>query len=160
VVVFPEGTRGSGKPFQKRYQLERFGTGFIRLALETRTPIVPVGIIGCEEMYPAFLHLKKLARWMGVPYVPITPFFPALGALGALPLPTKVTIRFGQPLRFEGDPDAPDSIIEEMVDEVKTALAAEIREGLRLRDGNVFTGSARDQDSGDDSARLGRSDAR
>jgi hypothetical protein len=95
-----------------------------------------------------------------VPYVPITPFFPALGALGALPLPTKVTIRFGQPLRFEGDPDAPDSIIEEMVDEVKTALAAEIREGLRLRDGNVFTGSARDQDSGDDSARLGRSDAR
>ena len=156
VVVFPEGTRGSGKPFQKRYQLERFGTGFVRLALETRTPIVPVGIIGCEETYPAFMHLKGLARFLKVPYVPITPLFPALGLAGMLPLPAKVTIRFGQPIRFEGDPDAPDSVIDEMVEEVKTALSSEIREGLRLRGGKVFTGSACDRESPEGSSdRLG-----
>lgn len=156
VVVFPEGTRGSGKPWSKRYQLQRFGTGFVRLALETGTPIVPVGIIGCEEMYPALFHLKRLARFLKVPYVPVTPFFPALGAAGALPLPAKVTLRFGHPIRFEGDPDAPDSVIDEMVGQVKTALNAEIQEGLRLRGKNIFSGSARDRDESSAADRLGR----
>jgi len=152
VVVFPEGTRGSGKPWSKRYQLQRFGTGFVRLALETNTPIVPVGIIGCEEMYPAIFHLKGLARFLKVPYVPVTPLFPAFGLAGALPLPAKVTLRFGEPIRFKGDADAPDSVIDEMVEQVKTALSAEIREGLRLRGKNPFTGSAKDRK--DDDPRL------
>src|SRR5213079_3096321 len=49
LLVFPEGMRGISKPFSKRYQLEEFGLGFMRLAIETRTPIVPVAVIGAEE---------------------------------------------------------------------------------------------------------------
>jgi len=139
VLVFPEGVRGSGKVFQKRYQLQRFGTGFVRLALETKTPIVPVAVIGSEEMYPAFMHLDKLARWMRVPYIPVTPLFPFLGPIGALPLPAKVTLRYGQPIYLEGDPDAPDSVIEGMVEQVKSALRFEIQQGLRKRGNRVFS---------------------
>ena len=35
VMVFPEGARGANKPYRKRYQLQSFGLGFMRLALET-----------------------------------------------------------------------------------------------------------------------------
>lgn len=143
VMVFPEGVRGSGKLFNRRYQLERFGTGFVRLALETRTPIVPTAIIGCEETYPGVLHLKKLAKLMGAPYFPITPFFPLLGPLGMLPLPAKVTIRFGKPILFEGDADAPDPEINRMVNEVKDAMKREIDLGLRKRGAHIFTGSGK-----------------
>jgi 1-acyl-sn-glycerol-3-phosphate acyltransferase len=143
VLVFPEGVRGSGKVFHKRYQLQRFGTGFVRLALETKTPIVPVAVIGSEEMYPAIFHLQKLAKWMRVPYVPVTPLFPLLGPVGALPLPAKVTLRYGKPILLEGDPDAPESVIQGMVDQVKTALKGEIQEGLKRRGNRVFTKAGR-----------------
>ncbi|HTL11331.1 MAG TPA: 1-acyl-sn-glycerol-3-phosphate acyltransferase, partial [Bdellovibrionota bacterium] len=143
VMVFPEGTRGSGKLFPKRYQLQRFGTGFVRLALETKTPIVPAAVIGCEEMYPGIYNIKPLAKLFGMPYAPVTPFFPLLGPLGAIPLPTKVTIRFGEPIRFEGDPDAPDPEIQRMVNHVKDALKAEIDLGLRLRGSAIFSKAAR-----------------
>jgi 1-acyl-sn-glycerol-3-phosphate acyltransferase len=143
VLVFPEGTRGSGKPITQRYRLQRFGTGFVRMALETRTPIVPVGIIGCEEMYPAFYDAKPVARLFGAPYIPVTPFFPLLGPLGAVPLPTKVTIRYGEPIRLEGDADAADSEVEAMVDRVRRAMQAEIDEGLRLRGDKLFSGAGR-----------------
>ncbi len=43
ILVFPEGVRGINKLFHERYQLKNFGLGFMRLALETNTPIVPVG---------------------------------------------------------------------------------------------------------------------
>jgi 1-acyl-sn-glycerol-3-phosphate acyltransferase len=138
VLVFPEGVRGSGKPYRKRYQLQRFGTGFLRLALETKTPIVPVAVVGAEETYPAFMHLTGLAKFFKVPYIPVTPLFPLFGPLGALPLPAKIYVRFGKPLRFEGDPDAPDAVVQEMVDEVRSALMTEIQEGLRRRAGRIF----------------------
>jgi 1-acyl-sn-glycerol-3-phosphate acyltransferase len=141
VLVFPEGVAGSGKTIQHRYELQKFGTGFMRLALETRTPIVPVAVIGAEEAYPSVLNLKPLAKAVGAPYLPITPFFPLLGPVGAIPLPTKCSLRFGEPLFFEGDPDAPDAEIEKKIDRVREALAAEIAEGLRLRDDKLFTGS-------------------
>lgn len=143
VLVFPEGVRGSGKLYSERYRLQRFGTGFVRLALETKTPIVPVAVIGCEETYPAVHNLKAAAALLGAPYFPITPFFPLLGPLGALPLPTKVTIRFGEPLRFEEDADAPDAVIDRLVDEVRSRLEAEIRTGLEKRGANIFFNPAK-----------------
>ncbi|MGK5086684.1 lysophospholipid acyltransferase family protein [Bdellovibrionota bacterium FG-2] len=139
VLVFPEGTRGSGKNIFKRYELQRFGTGFMRLALETNTPIVPVGIVGCEETYPAFFHLKKIAKKFGAPYFPFTPLFPWFGPLGALPIPTKVTLRFGEPLKFEGDPDASDRDIQLKVDQVKSSIRNELSIGLAMRGKNIFT---------------------
>lgn len=96
VIAFPEGTKGMGKLFKDRYKLQRFGRGgFIKLALRTRSPIVPVAIVGAEESLPMLGKITWFAKSVGIPYIPITPTFPFLGPLGLLPLPTKWFIRFG-----------------------------------------------------------------
>jgi 1-acyl-sn-glycerol-3-phosphate acyltransferase len=99
VGVFPEGFKGIGKLFRDRYRLQRFGRGgFVEVALRTGAPIVPVGIVGAEEIYPMLSDLVPLARLLGLPYFPVTPAFPALGLLGLIPLPTKWIIEFGEPI--------------------------------------------------------------
>ncbi|MFI9584812.1 lysophospholipid acyltransferase family protein [Streptomyces sp. NPDC052236] len=99
VGVMPEGFKGIGKPFSDRYKLQRFGRGgFVSTALRAGVPIVPCSIVGAEEIYPMIGNSKTLARLLGFPYFPITPTFPWLGPLGALPLPTKWTIQFGEPI--------------------------------------------------------------
>ena len=99
VMVFPEGAKGAGKPFAQRYQLQRFGRGgFVEIALRTGAPIVPVAVVGSEEIYPKLGESRLLARLIGAPYVPLTPTFPALGALGAVPLPSKWRIQFCPPI--------------------------------------------------------------
>jgi 1-acyl-sn-glycerol-3-phosphate acyltransferase len=100
--VFPEGYKGVGKPFRDRYKLQRFGRGgFIELALRARCPIIPVSIVGSEEIYPMIHNARTLARIGGFPYFPITPFFPWLGPLGLIPLPSKWIIEFGEPIETE-----------------------------------------------------------
>ncbi len=143
VLVFPEGVRGSGKLFKERYQLQRFGTGFMRLALETKAPIIPVAIIGTEETYPSVYNFEALAKLLGAPYFPITPFFPLLGPLGLVPLPSKVTVRFGEPIYFEGDVNESEDLIREKVQKVKDALQKEINTGLEIRGEHVFSGVAK-----------------
>lgn len=99
VGVFPEGFKGIGKPFSERYKLQRFGRGgFVSAALRTGKPIIPVSIVGAEEIYPLIGNSKTLARLVGLPYVPITPLFPWLGPLGLVPLPSKWIIEFGEPI--------------------------------------------------------------
>ena len=135
VMVFPEGVRGMNKLFSQRYQLQRFGMGFMRLALETSTPIVPVGIVGSEEQQPGFANQGRLGRLLGMPAFPITATFPWLGPLGLLPLPVKYRILFGEPLQFEGDATDEDSVIEEKVDQVKAAIRELLDQGRRDRRG-------------------------
>ena len=97
--MWPEGFKGTGKPFSERYKLQRFGRGgFVSAALRTRTPIVPCAIVGAEETYPIIGNVPTLARLLGLPYVPITPTWPWLGPLGMLPLPSKWLIEFGTPV--------------------------------------------------------------
>ena len=104
--VFPEGFKGVGKPFKDRYKLQRFGRGgFIELALRTRVPIVPVSIVGSEEIYPMLANAKTVARILGFPYFPITPTWPWLGPLGAIPLPSKWIVEFGEPIATADLPD-------------------------------------------------------
>jgi 1-acyl-sn-glycerol-3-phosphate acyltransferase len=135
IMVFPEGSRGFIKPFSERYKLQRFGTGFARLALQTRTPIVPVGIVGSEEQSPGLVDSKRLARLIGAPAFPVTWFFPWLGLLGFLPLPVKYRIHFGDPIRLEGDPNDDDQSISQSVARVKDEIALLLEEGLAQRDG-------------------------
>lgn len=135
VMVFPEGARGINKPFSRRYQLEPFGLGFMRLALETQTPIVPVGFVGSEEQNPGLANLAGLGRALGLPNLPITVGFPWLGPLGLLPLPTKYHIHFGAPLRFEGDPNDEDTVIQGKVDRVRQAISGLLDRGRRARKG-------------------------
>ncbi|MGA5068199.1 lysophospholipid acyltransferase family protein [Streptomyces exfoliatus] len=99
VGVMPEGFKGIGKPFGERYKLQRFGRGgFVSTALRAGVPIVPCSIVGAEEIYPMIGNARTLARVLGFPYFPLTPTFPWLGPVGALPLPTKWTIQFGEPI--------------------------------------------------------------
>jgi len=135
VMVFPEGVRGMNKVYSERYRLQRFGKGFMRLALETGTPVLPVGIIGSEEQQPAVANLDGLARLLGVPALPITLGFPWLGPLGLLPLPVKLQIHFGEPLHFSGSASEDDPSIERRVDAVKAAIAALLKRGLAERKG-------------------------
>ncbi|MFD8723294.1 lysophospholipid acyltransferase family protein [Streptomyces sp. NPDC059629] len=105
VGVMPEGFKGIGKPFGERYKLQRFGRGgFVSTALRKGAPIIPCSIVGAEEIYPMIGNAKTLARVLGIPYFPLTPTFPWLGPLGAVPLPTKWTIQFGEPIATEGYP--------------------------------------------------------
>jgi 1-acyl-sn-glycerol-3-phosphate acyltransferase len=136
VMAFPEGARGANKPFHKRYQLQKFGQGFLRLALETNTPIVPVGIVGSEEQQPGFANLEDFGRSLSLPSFPITITSPWLGLFGpAMALPVKYRIYFGEPLRFEGSPNDEDAVVEGKVDVVKAALRGLLARGLRERPG-------------------------
>jgi 1-acyl-sn-glycerol-3-phosphate acyltransferase len=138
VVAFPEGVHGMNKLFSERYRLQRFGSGFMRLALSTHTPIVPVAVIGSEEQAPAIANLKGLGGLLGMPAFPVTLTWPWLGPLGLLPLPVKYRIYFGKPMRFDGDPDDEDSAIDRKVDRVVETIQAMIDKGLRERDGIFF----------------------
>jgi 1-acyl-sn-glycerol-3-phosphate acyltransferase len=131
LLVFPEGARGISKPFAKRYQLEEFGLGFMRLAIETRTPIVPVAVIGGEEQYVSVGNFESLARLLRMPNFPILPQL--LLPFGALPLPTRYRIQFGEPMRFGGDPDDDDAVIEEKVFVVKATIQSMLNRGLKKR---------------------------
>ena len=135
VTVFPEGARGMNKTFSQRYQLQRFGRGFMRLALKTNTPILPVGIVGSEEQQPGVADLKGIAKLIGIPSFPIPLGFPWLGPLGLLPMPVKYRIHFGEPMRFEGTGAEDDASISRRVDDVKDAISAKLEEGLRERAG-------------------------
>ena len=135
ILVFPEGARGGGKVFQKRYQLQQFGRGFMRLALQTKTPIVPVGVVGGEESIVSVYDAKRLARVLGMPYFPVSPWLPFLGPLAYLPMPVKFHIRFGAPLRFDGPFDDEDAEIDKKVERVKEAIDGLLQEDLSARKG-------------------------
>jgi 1-acyl-sn-glycerol-3-phosphate acyltransferase len=126
VGVFPEGFKGIGKPFRERYKLQRFGRGgFVAAALATGAPIVPVSIVGSEEIHPMLGNARTLARVLNLPYFPITPTFPWLGPLGLVPLPSKWYLEFGEPIPTDGyGPDAVDdpALLFELTDRVRETI--------------------------------------
>ena len=124
IIVFPEGVRGSGKPYRKRYQLQRFGNGFVHLAMAHKTPILPVGIVGCEETMPSLGSIDPLARLLGIPYVPIIPT--------PLPLPARVHLNFGEPILF-GSEAVTESEVTARVEHVKGVIRGLIDKGLSER---------------------------
>jgi 1-acyl-sn-glycerol-3-phosphate acyltransferase len=127
ILVFPEGIRGISKLWPQRYQLQDFGLGFMRLALETNTPIVPIAVVGAEEQAPALVDVKPLAKLLGFPAFPLT----VTGL--PLPLPTKYRIYFGDPLRFTGRPDDEDSELDKKVRTVKASIQSMLNQGLKER---------------------------
>lgn len=133
ILVFPEGARGCGKTWDHRYRLTEFGRGFMRLALETRSPIVPVAVIGAEEAIASIYDLKPLARLLGAPYLPVPMLLPLLGPLAFLPLPVQMHVHFGKPLYFDGPFDDEDEIIERKVQVVVDRVQELIDRGLRER---------------------------
>ncbi|CAN5451295.1 hypothetical protein BH20ACT15_BH20ACT15_07320 [soil metagenome] len=139
VMAFPEGAKGSGKPYSERYKVQRFGRGgFVEIALRSRAPIVPVAVVGSEEIYPKIAESRTLARLLRAPFVPITPTFPLLGPLGLMPLPSRWRIEFCPPIDLSGHPPeaAEDrALILDVSAQVRETVQRAIRENLVERGG-------------------------
>ena len=137
VMVFPEGIKGTGKPFSERYRLQRFGRGgFVEVALRTGAPIVPVAVVGSEEIYPKIGESRLLARATGAPFVPITPTFPWLGPLGLVPMPSRWRIEFCDPIDVSGyGPEAADdrTLVFDLSERVQETIQAKLYENLVKR---------------------------
>jgi 1-acyl-sn-glycerol-3-phosphate acyltransferase len=141
LMVFPEGSKGAGKPYSERYRLQRFGRGgFVEIALRTSAPIVPIAIVGSEEIYPKLADSRTLARLVGAPYFPITPTFPALGLFGAIPLPSQWRIEFCEPIDLsEHGPEAAEdrSLVFELSERIRETIQEKVYENLVKR-GSAF----------------------
>jgi len=141
VAVFPEGAKGAGKEFSERYRLQRFGRGgFVEIALRAGAPIIPVAVVGSEEIYPKVGESGLLARAIGVPYFPITPTFPLLGPLGTIPLPSKWRIEFGPPIltdTFGADAADDRTLVFELSERVRDEIQRMVYENL-VRRGSAF----------------------
>jgi 1-acyl-sn-glycerol-3-phosphate acyltransferase len=138
ILVFPEGARGSGKLWKDRYKLVDFGRGFMRLALQTHTPIVPCAVVGSEESIVSVANAKPLAKMLGAPYFPVPPLLPLLGPFAYVPLPTRFHVTFGPPMTFEGAFDDEDAAVQEKVDRVRATVQSMVDEGLARRGEQIF----------------------
>ena len=142
VAVFPEGIKGNVKYYRKRYQLQRFGRGgFIRLCMHTRTPIIPVAVVGAEEIHPVIARADWLGRIIGMPVLPITPTMPLLGPLGLVPLPSKWHIHFGKPINIGryGPKSADDHIlVNRLTLKVREVIQEMIKDNLKKRRSPFF----------------------
>lgn len=143
VLVFPEGVKGTGKLWNERYRLRRFGRGgFVESAIRAQAPIIPISVVGSEELYPMLADIRPLAQLTGFPYFPITPTWPWLGPLGLVPLPSKWRIQFHPPVRTdELPPEAADdpSIVMQVADQVRDTIQQGLVANLMQRR-NVFRG--------------------
>ncbi len=126
-MVFPEGHNGTAKLYKERFSLVAFGTGFMRLALKMKSPIVPFGFIGGGDAIPTIHNSATLGKLIGAPYVPLTPW----GA--TIPLPVKLEVHYGEPMFFEGSGNEEDSVIIGYVDQVKDRIATLIETGRQGR---------------------------
>jgi 1-acyl-sn-glycerol-3-phosphate acyltransferase len=137
VGVFPEGIKGATKTYRERYRVQRFGRGgFVQLALRTGSPIIPVAVVGSEEVHPVIFELAPLADLLGLPSFPITPTWPLLGLLGAIPLPSKWLIAFGEPIDLAGygpESAADPALMLEISERVRRAIQAKLYELLPRR---------------------------
>lgn len=145
-LVFPEGTKGTGKTYGERYQLRRFGRGgFVQIAMRAGVPVIPIAVVGAEEAMPILWKSAPLARLLGVPYVPITAnmlAFAPLGPLGiALPFPAKIKIRVLDPVRFDVEPDQPRysrSLIMDESEHIRQQIQEALYDMLRQRESVWF----------------------
>ncbi len=143
VGVFPEGVKGVGKPFRNRYKLARFGRGgFVRLALRTGAPIVPCAVVGAEEIHPMVASANWLGKPLGMPFFPITPTFPHLGPLGFVPLPSKWSIDFADPVPVDayGPEGAEDPILVNRLSEQVRSIIQKMIDGRLARRRSVWFG--------------------
>jgi 1-acyl-sn-glycerol-3-phosphate acyltransferase len=140
VLVFPGGARDMERSYlTQRYRvLPHRGWapghgGFVKVALRAKAPIVPLAVVGAEEAHVMLANLPLLARVTGMP------FFPWL--LFPFPLPAKLYIRFGEPIRLPGTPvDADDQkTVDQLSKMVRRRLQALIDDTVRRRRGVLLS---------------------
>jgi 1-acyl-sn-glycerol-3-phosphate acyltransferase len=125
--VFPEGERGFMKPVWQAYHVQRFGRGgFVELAERTGTPVIPVAIIGAEEVHPALTVSARLAQLVRFVF-PQQRVEEIAVFLNPFPLPVRWKIRFLPPVLPEDPGSVPDPLAmlersEEIRRQVQEAL--------------------------------------
>ncbi len=144
VAVFPEGEKGMGKLWKDRYRLQRFGRGgFVKLALRTNSPIIPVAVVGAEEAAPMLGKVTWFAKNIGIPWIPVTPTFPWLGPAGLLPLPSKWYVQFGAPIdlgKAHGAAAAEDRLlVNRLADQIRSQIQTMIEGLLGKRRSPLFS---------------------
>ncbi len=137
VIVFPEGVKGIVKHFSLRYKLQRFGRGgFVKLAIRTRSPILPVAVVGAEEIYPVIARFDSLGKIFHLPTIPIVLNMILLGPFGFIPFPSKWYIKFGKIIDVsEYPPEAAedDILVNQISQEVRSRIEDMIAELLAKR---------------------------
>jgi 1-acyl-sn-glycerol-3-phosphate acyltransferase len=127
ILVFPEGVKGISKNTPDFYKLKSFSYGFYRIALQKKTPILPVCVIGAEEMFPFVFHNRKLAEFLHVPALPLS--------LNFLPLPSPIDIYIGAeiPIPAHLNEQATEKEIKENVYHVENSIKKLMIQGLKNR---------------------------
>ena len=127
ILVFPEGVRGISKNTNEYYKLRSFSQGFYRIALQKKTPILPICVIGAEEMFPFVFHAKKIAQMLRLPSMPIS--------ANVIPLPSPIDIYIGPEIIIPEhmNPESSDKEIKENVFHIETTIKRMIIHGLANR---------------------------
>ncbi|MGH8982251.1 MAG: lysophospholipid acyltransferase family protein [Acidimicrobiia bacterium] len=138
VLVFPEGVKGTGKLYRDRYQLRRFGRGgFVEIAMRAGVPVVPIAVVGAEESMPVVWKSPRLAKVLGVPYVPLTVNMLMLGPLGLVAyFPAKFKLRVLPPVHFDVEPDQERysrSRVMDEADQIRGRIQDALYDMLRAR---------------------------
>ncbi len=123
VIVYPGSDLDSWRPFRDRYRAQLAGrTGFIRLAIRERVPLVPVVSVGTHEQLYVLSSGRWIARRLGLkqrlrceafPVVLALPWGLTSGFFPYLPLPAQTTVCFGQPIHWDSTSarDADDPLV-------------------------------------------------
>jgi 1-acyl-sn-glycerol-3-phosphate acyltransferase len=138
VLVFPEGTKGTGKHYSQRYRLRRFGRGgFVEIAMRAGVPVVPITVVGSEEAMPTLAKAPRLAKLLRVPYVPLTANMLLFGPLGLVTyLPAKFKLRVLDPVFFNVPADQqryPQSRVFEEAETIRQRMQESLYDMLRQR---------------------------
>ena len=137
VMVFPEGVKGTGKPFSERYRCSASAAAdSSRSRCAPGAPIVPVAVVGSEEIYPKLGESPTLARAVGAPFVPITPTFPWLGPLGPDPAAVAVADRvLRADRRLRAPPEAAEDrrVVFDLSEQVRETIQEKLYENLVKR---------------------------
>jgi 1-acyl-sn-glycerol-3-phosphate acyltransferase len=144
VLVFPEGTKGTGKLYRDRYKLHRFGRGgFVEIAMRSGVPVVPIAVVGAEESMPIMWKSPRLAKLLNIPYFPVTANMLLFGPAGLLVyFPAKFKLRVLPPVHFDVPPDqerySRGRVVEE-ADKIRERIQHALYDMLRARR-SVWTG--------------------
>lgn len=134
VALWPGGERDSLRPWTQRDEAVLAGrTGFIRLAISSGVPIVPVSTVAGPDSMPVLATGRRIARGLQLDRVARLKMFPIAlqlpwgispALLPEVSLPTKIRTAFQPPIELDSDPDraGDDAYVEDTYDEVTDAI--------------------------------------
>jgi 1-acyl-sn-glycerol-3-phosphate acyltransferase len=134
VALWPGGERDSLRPWTMRDDAVLAGRkGFIRLAIRTGVPVVPISTVGGPDSMPVLTSGRRLAKLTGldklasIKVLPIAfqaPWGLSPALLPELPLPTKIRTAFQPPVELDSDPEraGDDDYVEAKYNEVCASI--------------------------------------